>query len=961
VPEFRIDVVIDPKTRPGARRVEGDLKRIEKRSSAVRSNLTRMLTLLGGGALITKSIRTIAQFEQTMSTVQAVTKATGAEFDLLTQKAKDLGISTRFTATEAAQGLVELSRAGLTTDEALASVGDTLLLAQAGELGLAEAAKITTTAMKVFNLEASETARIADDLVIVANSTKTNVSEMGQAFTFVAANAADLNISVEETAALLGSLANGGLTATRGGTALRAVLLGLAAPSKEAADILEDLDGGIEQFDIGVRGIVPVLESLAEAELDVEQKTAIFGKRFGAAGSILLKNIPLVEELVKLQGLLAGESKRVADIMDDNLNGALLKLKSAFEGLILDIGSGGASGAFRNLFDTLSQGLRNLAANADKVIDTLEFLFILLTVKLAKRAIPAVIGALQSLYVAILANPWGALATAIVIAGAALVAFGEDLPFASDGLATFGDAAAVTVDIIKQGFGEMGTAVSDFIATMALLVPSLEGVEVSFFGVLRFLAGGFDNLVGIFRGVGRAAVAIFGGIGPALGEGFTNGINNILRDVETFIDNIRATFGGIFDFLAKGWANTIEIAEQYLIIAKNVAIGKGGETNQAFFETIDRLKAEQDPANLGASILSRKAKLDAEQTIPLLENAYAGAGVKLGTAIREGILTGLEDQQEGGFAARLDTFRELVEQRAQIAAQQVEDERVLTEAKQAAIEASKALVTELEKEAEAQEKTGKSTTKALTTFEKYIKELQAEASLLGMTASQREIANEVLALENKLREENIELTAAQREQVNVELERLQVLQLQAEILDEIRGPQEDLNNRQEALNALMQGGKITVDEYNSALRDLAKQSAQTAGVMGSTVQPGLETIGQQLFGIGEFTKQTLGVVFSNLEEALVSFAQTGEISFSKLVDSMLQDIARLLVQQGLQLLLGALSGGIGGAAGGLLSGVLGGGGGGGAPQYVGGGSYGGGGGGGVSIPAAAPAPSLGGG
>ncbi len=966
MPEFRIDVVIDPKTATGARRVEGDLKRINKRATAVRSNLTRMLTLLGGGALITKSIRTIAQFEQTMSTVQAVTKATSVEFAALTQRAKDLGISTRFTATQAAEGLVELARAGLSTGESLAAVGDTLLLAQAGALGLAEAAGITTTALKVFNLEADQTVRVADDLVIVANNTKTNVSEMGQAFTFVAANAADLNLSIEETTALLGALANGGLVATRGGTALRAVLLGLAAPSKEAADILETLEGGIENFDIGARGIVPVLEDLAAANLDVGAKTAIFGKRFGAAASIILKNIPLVEELIKLQGLLAGEAKRVADIMDDNLNGALLKLKSAFEGLILEIGSGGASGAFRSLFDTLSNGLRALAANVDRVIDTLEFLIILLGVKLAKRAIPAVIASLQSLYAAILANPWGALATAVVIAGAALIAFGSDAKFASDGLGTLGDAASLATEQIGRGFAAMGDFLQRTLEVMALFAPAFGDIEVSFFGFLSLIARGLDNLIGLFRGLGRAIVGIFTNIGPAMAEGVIDGLNVLIREVEHTLDSIAATFAGVFKGIGEFLAATFEIA-----FLKIVATYEKAKSFLDF--SIEQSNREADAA---AAVTLAQRSLDtgigglverninasfrafrADDLITPLENEYRGAGERLGTAIREGVLTGIEETQAGGLESSLRAFREEVDRQAGIRAQLAEDERVLTEAKQAAIEASKGVVDTLTKEAEATERMNGALTKTKGILNEYLAALRQEQGLLGLTAREREIANEVLQLENQLREEGLELTAAQREQVQVELERLQLLQVQADILDELRGPAEEQALQQQAINALFQDGKITIDEYNAALRNLAAQSTQTAGVLGSTVQPGLETIGQQLFGIGEFTRQTLGAVFGNLEEALVSFAQTGELSFSKLVDSMLQDIARLLVQQGLQLLLGMLSGGVGGAAGGLLSGLIGGGGGGGQPQFVGGGSYGGGGG-GISAPIAPSLPSI---
>lgn len=953
MPEFRIDVVIDPKTKPGARRVEGDLKRIEKRGNAVRSSMMRMLTLLGGGALITKSIRTIAQFEQTMSTVAAVTKATGAEFDALRQKAKDLGISTRFTATQAAEGLVELGRAGLSVQESLDAVGSSLVLAQAGSLGLAESADVTTTAIKVFGLEASDASEIADTLVIAANNAKTNVSEMGQAFTFAAANAADLDLSVQETAAGLAVLAEGGLRATRGGTALRAVLLGLAAPTKEAESALIAAGLSLEDVDIKARGIVPVLQSLADAELDVTAKTAIFGKRFGAAASIMLKNIPLFEELEQKFIDLKGEAQRVADIMDDNLNGALLRLKSAFEGLILEVGESGASGAFRGLFESLAGGLRSLAREADKVIDTLEFLVILLGVRLAKQAIPAAIGALKQLWITFRLSPMAVLTTAIVVAGAALVAFGGDAKASADGLATLGDVARVTWDVIGEGLGVLKDNLGALFAPLIERMNSdLGEANTSFLGFVRGIARGIDFVAAHVSAVWAGIVAVFNfkHLGATIVSGTRTAINNLLSGLEAFIDNVRAAFGGVFDFIAKGFQNTFEIAKVYATIAANTMIGKFGEVNDAHFETIERLKREQDPANLSASILARQKQYQAEQTIPLLVNAYTEAGERTADAFNEAYERRFALQESAGVTARIDEFVALAEHRAQIAAQQSEDAATLAAAQAAADEAAAAGT---DKQTAAIERQAGALAKRRGMVDEYLEQLKQEQGLLGLTSRAREIANEVLQLENQLREEGIELTAAQRDQVQVELERLQVLQVQAEILDEIRGPQEEFALQQQALNALFQDGKITIDEYNAALRTLSTQSQQTAGVLGSTVQPGLETIGQQLFGIGKFTKETLGTVFGHLEDALVSFVQTGELNFSQLVDSMLKDIARLLVQQGLQLLLGMLSGGAGGAAGGLLQGLMGGGGGGGGgPQYVGGGSYGGGGG------AAAIAPSL---
>ena len=340
---FNINVVINPaRAKTGAREVEKSLDRLNGKANNLGASLRRALGFLGAGLIARKAIGTLANFSQEMSTVAAVTNATEKEFAALEERAISLGTNTRFTATQAAEGLTELGRAGLSVDEALVAVGDSLLLAQAGGLGIAESAAIATTAVKVFRLEAEDVAEVADTLVIAANNTKTNVSEMGQAFTFVAANAKDLGIDVNDTAAALGVLAEGGLTATRGGTALRSVLLGLAAPSREAEVALRDAGLSMSDIDIEARGLKPVLETLAAAQLDSGAKAAIFGKRFSAASSILFDNLDKFDELNGKFDTLGGEAQRVADVMDDNLNGSILGLKSAFEGLILRVGQQGA-------------------------------------------------------------------------------------------------------------------------------------------------------------------------------------------------------------------------------------------------------------------------------------------------------------------------------------------------------------------------------------------------------------------------------------------------------------------------------------------------------------------------------------------------------------------------------------------------------------------------------------------
>ena len=141
----RLIIVVDEK---GARVVKRRIQDIGKAAGQAATGaqlLKRALAGIGIALVLRASIRLLAQFEQAMSTVKAVTGATTAEFEALTARARELGAVTRFTALDAAEGLVFLARAGFEVDEALASVGDTLLLAQAGGLDLASAADIAAS------------------------------------------------------------------------------------------------------------------------------------------------------------------------------------------------------------------------------------------------------------------------------------------------------------------------------------------------------------------------------------------------------------------------------------------------------------------------------------------------------------------------------------------------------------------------------------------------------------------------------------------------------------------------------------------------------------------------------------------------------------------------------------------------------------------------------------------------
>ncbi len=672
--DFRINVVVDPtRVKTGAAVVKRELDGVAGRASNMGAILRRALGLVGGGLIVRKSIGILADFGQEMSTVGAVTNATAEDFALLEERAISLGTNTRFTATQAASGLTELARAGLSVSDSLEAVGTSLTLAQAGGVSIADAAAITTTALKVFNLEASRAGTIADTLVISANSAKTNVAEMGQAFTFVAANAADLNVNVQDTSAALAILAEGGLTATRGGTALRAVLLGLAAPTGAAAAAIKDAGLELGDVDIKTRGLVPVLQTLADAQLDSAAKAAIFGKRFSAASSILFNNLDLFDELNGKFDTLGGEAQRVSEVMDDNLNGSILAVQSAFEGLILRLGQNGAGGALRSFIDALTTGLRSAAENIEQFIHGVEGLAFVLGTTLARRAIPAAIGGLKSLGVAILTNPIGAFATVLTLSIGALLAFRDQITLTEGSFTTLADVAQSAFDQIKSIvdsfvplFSSVGDQINDTLGGV------FDGFTLDLQTVLLGIGAFADASIGIFLGLGNSLVSLFTGIPKVVASALLTVLGGINNFIEGSIDRTVSFFKAL-GTTAKSVALGVSVFVREINLSlTQLAQGQFEAAAQTASQASDLIKGQL--GGIGKTFTNTfAAELNRAGSTRLLDpivNQFEGAGADLAAEMSEGFNNGLNFSGASDFAvATLAGAEAIGRQREALAAQ----------------------------------------------------------------------------------------------------------------------------------------------------------------------------------------------------------------------------------------------------------------------------------------------------
>lgn len=318
-------------------------------------------------------------FEKQMSAVRAITQGSTEDMASLTREAKKQGATTAFSATEAAQGMEFLSRAGFNAEQQIAAIGPVLNAAAADGIDLATAADIVANSVKAMGLEAKDASRVADVFAVTSAKSNTNITALGEAMKFAAPQAKTLGIDLETTAAILGSVADAGLRGSIGGTSFTQALVKLAKPTSQGKKILADFNVTMTKTASGGLDVVDVFRQINEGlqkETDVVERarlqTEIFGirgqKAFTAvAGALDRIGDDGTNSLERLIGQLReadGAAKRMADIRLDNLAGAFTLLKSATEGFALE-----TAGLF---LGPMSQGVQGFTSRLSNVVLVLQ-------------------------------------------------------------------------------------------------------------------------------------------------------------------------------------------------------------------------------------------------------------------------------------------------------------------------------------------------------------------------------------------------------------------------------------------------------------------------------------------------------------------------------------------------------------------------------------------------------------
>lgn len=449
--------------------VNGGMERI---SSAAKEalELTAKISAAGltaASAAGAYAVKVGASYEAQMSTVQAISMASAEDMKILGDKAKEMGATTVFSASQAGEAMEYMAMAGWKTQDMVNGIGGIMNLAAASGEDLGAVSDIVTDALTAFGLSAADSGHFADVLAAASSNANTNVSMMGETFKYVAPVAGAMKYSVEDTAEVIGLMANSGIKASQAGTSLRAILSRMVRPTDDVAAAMKRV--GVElTIDGKMKSLNEVVSDLRNgfAGLSDEEKTQVASALAGQeamSGLLAVVNASDadVNKLAESINNCTGAAEKMAQIRIDNLKGDATLFASAAEGLgisafddmnpLLRSGTQLATsyvnnareylestGILSDTFDNLNQKLptfvreakeagREIKEISEPLITTGEWLAdhpdvvkstlvgigtTLVSFKIASK-IKEVTGAIQAMNLAMKANPWTLAISAI--------------------------------------------------------------------------------------------------------------------------------------------------------------------------------------------------------------------------------------------------------------------------------------------------------------------------------------------------------------------------------------------------------------------------------------------------------------------------------------------------------------------------------------------------------------------
>ena len=341
--------------------------------SKIKSILSTITAATATGAVAagTAAINAGRSFEAGMSEVKAISGASRKDLEALTNKAKEMGATTKFSATQASGGLKYMAMAGWNSQQMIAGLPGVMNLAAASGENLGTVSDIVTDALTAMGLKASDSAHFADVLATAASSSNTNVAMMGETFKYAAPVAGALGYNIEDLAQAIGLMGNAGIKSSQAGTSLRSILTRLAKPPKDCANAMEDYGISIKNSDGSMKSLMEVMENMRDSlqglpKDEQSAAAAALGGQEAMSGLLAIVNASESDfnKLSKAIDNASGAAQDQADIMNDNLQGALYELGSAAESAGIEL--------YDNIKEPAKKGVRAAATEIRSLSTTIK-------------------------------------------------------------------------------------------------------------------------------------------------------------------------------------------------------------------------------------------------------------------------------------------------------------------------------------------------------------------------------------------------------------------------------------------------------------------------------------------------------------------------------------------------------------------------------------------------------------
>lgn len=574
-------------------------QRMQSVGQSMATSMGAAATAIGGalGFAVKKSM----DFEAQIDRVGAIAGATPSELKKLEKASLDLGSSTSKSATEVAQGMEIMGAMGYNTNQILAAMPGIIAAAEASGEDMALVADTVSAALNSFGLEASEASRVADVLAQAANDSAAGIQDMQYTFKYAAPVARTLGISLEQLGAATEIMANAGIRGEQAGTTLRAALIRLSDPPKEAAAMLKEL--GVRITDSNGK-MLPFNQIIAQLSKSTEkmsnaQKLAALSTIFGTeAASGMLTVVEAgpqkLDALTKSLQNSGGASQEAAKKMKDNLKGSLEELQGAFETAQITIGNALAPAIEKvaRYIQKLIDWFNNLSPSTQKTIATIGAVAAVLAILgAAIDVVLTVIGTAASGIGALMAVITGPIGIAIA-AIAGLTAVGVLLyknwdTIKAKAIEIWGaikEWFSQTLESIQQFFSNTWTNIKDFTfstwenirqtainiwnaikdGVMAIITPFVDGITNIFNGMKSGLETMFEGLKQYFSGVWELIKNIFLGAVLLIVDLVTGDFEGLKNDAKAIFDNLKNALQSIWEGIKLVFSGALEVIKGFV-------------------------------------------------------------------------------------------------------------------------------------------------------------------------------------------------------------------------------------------------------------------------------------------------------------------------------------------------------------------------------------------------------------